>query len=135
MDIKPKCALCKQVGEDKYYYWVADKRGKGGKWFHLTCALSVQKTIGKRGNTTIDNNIFSVNDEGGTLEIIISPIKKGGKKIFCHFCHKPIHIDHLGGTMKSKGEEIWFCDNICCVVEFNEMLEKEEAEIVVKEEG
>jgi hypothetical protein len=59
----------------------------------------------------------------------------GDKKVLCHFCHKPIHIDHWGGVAKFNKEEIWYCDNICCLVQFREILDIEEKkETVIQNE-
>ena len=49
---KPKCELCGKVGEDKYYFWVADKRGKGGKLCHLSCCKEVEKATNNFGRGT-----------------------------------------------------------------------------------
>jgi hypothetical protein len=46
---KPICQLCRKVGEDKYYYWLADKRGKGGKLCHLRCCERISELLNKNG--------------------------------------------------------------------------------------
>jgi hypothetical protein len=49
-----------------------------------------------------------------------------GKKVLCHSCHNPIHIDHLAGITNAEGKEAWFCDNICCLLEFDKIINSEE---------
>jgi len=50
--------------------------------------------------------------------------KKEGRKVLCHFCKKPIHIDKWGGVCKYDKVQIWFCNNICCLVELVELRKK-----------
>jgi hypothetical protein len=49
METKPKCKLCGKVGEDKYYFWVADHRGKGGKLCHMSCLEGIKKATNNLG--------------------------------------------------------------------------------------
>ncbi len=58
----------------------------------------------------------------------------GDKKVLCHSCNNPIHIDHLAGIIMHKGKECWFCDNICCLVEFNNIINSENTETVIQNE-
>jgi hypothetical protein len=46
---KPKCSLCKKVGEDRYYYWMPSQRGKGGLLGHLSCFDQVRKATNNFG--------------------------------------------------------------------------------------
>jgi hypothetical protein len=43
-------------------------------------------------------------------------------KVLCHSCHHPIYIDHLAGITNVGGKEAWFCDNICCLLEFDKVI-------------
>jgi len=51
-ETKPICELCKKVGEDKNYFWVADQRGKGGKLCHVSCLEGIKEATNNfgRGN-------------------------------------------------------------------------------------
>jgi stress response protein SCP2 len=42
---KPKCYGCGKVGEDNYYVFFREKRGKDGHLWHLSCASEVRKII------------------------------------------------------------------------------------------
>ena len=39
------------------------------------------------------------------------------KRVLCAFCNKPIHIYKLGGVLRKKGKDLWFCNNIICLLE------------------
>jgi hypothetical protein len=54
------------------------------------------------------------------------------RKVLCHSCHQPIHIEHLAGITNVDGREAWFCDNICCLVEF-ERITNSEVDVEQKE--
>ena len=47
-----------------------------------------------------------------------------GKKVLCHFCKTPIHIERWGGVCKFSGDEIWFCDNIVCLIQLIDLRKK-----------
>ena len=46
-------------------------------------------------------------------------------KVLCYSCRQPIHIDHLAGITHAEGKEAWFCDNICCLLEFDKIINLE----------
>ena len=48
-----------------------------------------------------------------------------GKKVLCHSCKNPIHIDHVAGMVMIDRKQGWFCDNICCLVEFDQFINSE----------
>ena len=48
----------------------------------------------------------------------------GKKYILCEFCKQKIHFDHWGGAYKENGKEVWFCDKLPCLIEFNERKNK-----------
>lgn len=51
--------------------------------------------------------------------------KKVKKRVLCFACKKPIHIDELGGVMKlKKCKEVWFHNNIVCLIQIKEDKEK-----------
>jgi len=47
-----------------------------------------------------------------------------GKRVLCHFCKKPIHIDKWGGICRVNKKVIWFCNNIGCLVELVDLRKK-----------
>jgi hypothetical protein len=47
------------------------------------------------------------------------------KKVLCHSCHNPIHIDHLAGITSHEGKECWFCDNTLCLFQFHQIINSE----------
>jgi len=55
-------------------------------------------------------------------------------KVLCHSCHQPIHIEHLAGITKTDGKEAWFCDNICCLVEFEKIINSEKMDVIFQNE-
>ena len=57
-----------------------------------------------------------------------------GKKVLCHFCNQPIHIDHLAGITNTGGKEAWFCDNICCLLEFDKIINSKKTDTVIQNE-
>ena len=47
--MKPICSVCKKTGDDKYYFWTPDKRGKGGQLSHLSCLEGIRKATNNFG--------------------------------------------------------------------------------------
>ena len=45
-------------------------------------------------------------------------------RTFCFFCKKPIPVSKLGGVFSYKGKVELVCDNICCLIEFDELEKK-----------
>jgi len=58
----------------------------------------------------------------------------GEIKVLCYSCHRPIHIDHFAGVTHAEGKEAWFCDNICCLLEFDKIINSEKTEVVIQGE-
>ena len=56
------------------------------------------------------------------------------KLVLCHSCNRPIHIDHFAGIIMHEGKECWFCDNICCLLEFNKIINSERTDVVIQNE-
>jgi hypothetical protein len=56
------------------------------------------------------------------------------KKVLCHSCKNPIHIDHLAGIMMVDGKQRWFCDNICCLLDFDKIINSEKTDVVIQNE-
>ena len=53
-------------------------------------------------------------------------LKRKPKEIrtLCFFCKKPIPVSKLGGVFSYKGKVELVCDNICCLIEFDELEKK-----------
>ena len=49
---------------------------------------------------------------------------KKNKRIKCHFCGKPIKIEHWGGVANEDGKEIWFHNWLPCLIQHSELSTK-----------
>lgn len=57
LEKKPKCRGCGKAGDEQFYFYQPNKRGKGGYLWHLYCYYKIDKEMQKVG---LANTLHSV---------------------------------------------------------------------------